>query len=61
VTELPSKTEPELEPDAATQNQSRTEQEPTRPMPNGAGLELSSMRAGAGQDVFKSDVLSVTA
>ena len=30
-------------------------------MPNGPGLEPSPMRAGAGQDVFESDVLSVAA
>ena len=30
-------------------------------MPDGPGLEPSPMRAGAGQDVFESDVLSVAA
>jgi hypothetical protein len=61
VTELPSQTGPEQEPDAATQNQSSTEQEPTRPKPNGPGLEPSPMGPGTGQDVFESDVLSVAA
>ena len=61
MTELPSQPGPEPEPDAAIQNPSRTEQEPTRPMPDGPGLEPSPMRAGTGQDVFESDVLSAAA
>ncbi len=61
MTELPSQPGPEPELDAATQNPSRTEQEPTRPMPDGPGLEPSPMGAGTGLDVFESDVLSVAA
>jgi len=34
--------------DAGTQNPSRTEQEPTRPIPDRPGLEQSPIRAGAG-------------